>query len=688
VRVPSVPQRTEFIAFEEGADFVTPALRLKSGFARDAQNFEIDVNGGYRRIKGYERYDGQPAPSSANYAVLTVALTTAATLGETVTGGTSSATGVVVAVAANQLILTKTSGTFGSETITGSVTAAGTCTGPAIVDGAGTSVLAAQYKNVAADEYRSDIAAVPGSGAVLGVWVFDDVRYAFRNNAGGTAVDMYKATSSGWGQVALGRELSFTSGGTYEIQEGDTIEGATSGATAVVTRVVLETGSWAGGTAAGRLIFASQTGTFQSENLDVGASTNVATIAGNSSAITFAVPGGRFEFVNYNFSGATDTRRMYGCDGKNRAFEFDGTVFVPIDSGMDADAPTHITVHKNQLFLSFLASIQHSAPGQPYVFNPILGTSTEIAMGDDVTGFKVQPGGQGGAALAIFTRNNTAILYGSDTSDWNLVQFNEEAGAYAHSIQHVGFTMMLDDRGVTSLATSQNFGNFASATLSKLVQSWVNTRRSTVTASCIVRDKNQYRLFFSDGSALFVTIDNAQVLGMMPMLFPDAVRCACSAELSDGNEVIYFGAADGFVYQMEKGTSFDGDAIEAFLEMAFNASGNHRQQKRYRACTLEIAGEGYAEVAFTYELGYGVTTIEQPGSQTLNAPLSSVRWDAFTWDAFVWDGVTLQPSEADMVGTAENVSIILRSNADYFESFLISGATLTYSPRRMLRANN
>lgn len=74
---------------------------------------------------------------------------------------------------------------------------------------------------------------------------------------------------------------TFTSGGTYEIEAGDTITGATSKSTALVQSVTLSTGTWAGGDAAGTLTLRRVTGTFAAENLNVGSQTNVATIAGD-----------------------------------------------------------------------------------------------------------------------------------------------------------------------------------------------------------------------------------------------------------------------------------------------------------------------------------------------------------------------------------------------------------------------
>jgi len=78
--------------------------------------------------------------------------------------------------------------------------------------------------------------------------------------------------------------LAYTSGGTYQVVVGDIVTGATSGATARVISLTLTSGTWAGGDAAGTLTMCDQSGTFQSENLNVGANGNVCTVAGNSSA--------------------------------------------------------------------------------------------------------------------------------------------------------------------------------------------------------------------------------------------------------------------------------------------------------------------------------------------------------------------------------------------------------------------
>lgn len=682
----------DYLPFEGGLDLVTPSNQTRPGSLRDSKNVELDINNGYRWIDGYERFDGRPSPSEALFYRLNVTVTGEFTAGDVVTGATSGASGTVVVVAADDgqdyIILTKASGLPFTDTEDLEVSASkeGEASGTEVAGSAPTTELSAQYSNLAADVYRADIGAVPGSGSVLGVWLYDGTVYAFRNNAGATAAVMHESSSSGWTAVDLGLELAFTSGGTTEISDGDTITGKGSLATATVGRVVLESGSWGAGTATGKLIFASQTGTFVAENISTGGGggSDDATIAGDSSAITLQ-PNGRFEFVNHNFGGESGAKKMYGVDGVNRGFEFDGTNFVPITTGMTLDQPTHVAVFKSHLFYSFAGSAQHSGTGFPYIWSPIFGAS-ELAVGDDITAFKVQPGVQGGGTLAIISRNRVHMLYGTSTADWNLVEYREEVGGFAYSVQEFGPTMMMDDRGIISLETVQAHGNFKHGVVSRLVQPFVNTRKSRVKASCIAREKSQYRLFFNDQYALYVTMDNNKILGIMPQVFEHLVECISSQEASDGSESIYFGSDNGFVYQLDKGTSFDGEPIERSFTLHFHHAKSPRIEKSYQDASFEITGTGYAAFNFRYELGYNDSEIAQPPQRMVDASFSQALWDNFIWDNFVWDGVVLKPSLADLDGDGENISLIFFASSDYYDPLTFSGALIRHVLRRQLRS--
>ena len=678
LRFPSV--QTKYYQFGGGLDQVSPPLTMPEGFTIKASNVEVGTYGGYSRIKGYERYDGQTNPSSAQYNSIPVTVTGSYAIGNTITGVTSGATAVLIAATASTWYVTKVVGTFVAEVINIAGAPVATSSAGASTGGAATMALNATYLNLAADQYRADIAAVPGSGSILGVWRFGVCIYAFRNNAGGTAAVMYKSSVTGWTAVTMYNEVSFTVGAVTTPADSETL--TQGGVTATVKRVVTQSGTWAG-TAAGRFIITNPTG----GNFAAGAATlsggATVTLSAVQTAITF-LPGGEFEFVNYNFGGAANTTKMYGCDGANRCFEFDGTTLVPIVTGMATDTPEHITAFKKHLFISIAGSVQHSGIGTPYIWTPITGAA-ELAVGDQCTGFMLQTGGTSVGTMVALNRNQTYMLYGNSSTDWNLVLYNPDAGAVEWTAQYIGQGVLLDDRGITTLATSQNFGNFASSTLSRKVDPTLRDLIDSANASCTVREKNQYRLFFSGGSALYVTFEGTKLSGIMPVSLTNPVTCIASQENTGGVEEIYFGSTNGMVYQMERGTSFDGEVIDWNLQLSYNHFGSPRTLKQYKKAVLEISGSTYCEFDFSYLLGYGSTELSQPGTETITNNLSSSFWDSFVWDNFFWDGQNLLPSEIDIDGTAENVSLVFSGSSDEFDSFTMNGVSIDYIPRRRLR---
>jgi len=80
------------------------------------------------------------------------------------------------------------------------------------------------------------------------------------------------------------KQVAYTSGGALELLAGEILTGATSGATAQVVSSTLDSGTFAGGNAAGTLILDNQVGTFQSENLNSARQANICTIGAHTSA--------------------------------------------------------------------------------------------------------------------------------------------------------------------------------------------------------------------------------------------------------------------------------------------------------------------------------------------------------------------------------------------------------------------
>lgn len=671
----SAPVKLDQFPLRGGLDLHTPQNSLKPGVARDSLNYECSINGGYTRIPGYERFDGRPSPSSASFLALDVTATTGLAVGDAINGQTSGATAVVAQIDGSIVVGTKIVGTFvDGENLREGVTVVGVITtAGALIDD---EAVTARYQHSAYMILRADIGPVPGSGGVLGGFTYNNNTYAWRNDAGGTAAVLHRAGVSGWLPVAMSYEVAFTAGSGTAPAEGSPItQGAVS---AIVRRVLVRTGTFGAGTAAGTFVIDAPSG----GNFAAGAFTSgVTATAGGPAAQTTMLPGGRFE---HHIGNAGRGVRVYGCDGTNRGFEFDGVRIIPITTGNSVDAPQHVRVHKNHLFFTFSGSAQHSGVGEPYTWT-ILSGAGELAVDFTITGLLILPGNQQTAALAIFTEKSVSVLYGTSAADWNLVGTAPGVGSKAYAAQSLTTTYIYDDLGIVALNAVQEYGNFAPSSLTVNLRSFVQQRKTLVTDSIVNREKSQYRVFFSDGFGLYMTIVNGKLMGSMPVRFPNPVSVTWQGPVENGSEISYFGSTDGYVYRNDIGTSFDGRPIDFYFDLAFASQGNVRLSKRYRRAVLEMQGEGYAEFSVGYALGYADPMRLQGELSGVQMSTTPSYWDLFTWDDFTWDGRAIAPEQIRLEGTAENISIRVEGRSELWPSHTVNSMTLHYTPRRILR---
>ena len=677
-----------------GLDQTTPTQALQNGALRDGSNFEVGLTGGYSRIAGYERFDGRDRPSEASWFLVQIdAFVTTPPEWAPVDQAVSGAVGTVIATVADAsgsyMVLTAVSGVFNdsnSISFGGGIFVVGNAIPITVAPSVQNQAI---YTARAADYYRGLIQAVPGSGPIRGVvamtFAGDEFVYAFRDNAGGTACAIWQASPTGWLPIPLFNTVAFTLGGTNEPLDGEVL--TQGGVTATIKRVQTRSGATWAGAAAGTFVVANPAGgNFAAGAATVTGSGATVTLSGVQTAIAI-LPGGRYQFDKGNFAGQEGTQRIYGCDNVNKGFEFDGETYVPIATGAADDRPTNVAVHKGHLFFSIASSLLFSGPGLPFMWLPINGGG-EIATGATINALKSLPGIQTTATLGVYQTAGTLMLYGTDDTDWNLINLNTSHGCRRYAAQNIFDTFVFDDLGVITQQATQEFGNFASSTMTSNVLPFVVQNRTRVAASGISRTKGQYRIFFSNGYGLYLTISNQRYLGSLPVFFPNAVHVIDAHTTHDGEEVCYFGASDslGYVYQLDKGSSFDGEEIQAFIVLAWEFLKSPRQEKRYRRATVEVQGDSWVGIAFGYKLGYGTPLINQPGltayeSNFAPAPL----WDEFTWDDFIWDGETLTPTSLDLLGTAENIQVTLASATDYILPYTLNSVIYQYSMRRGLR---
>ena len=709
--------------FGGGLDTETPPWDVPTGRCSAASNYEIGVHGAYQDIQGYERFDGRPQPHDASYQVVYFsdqrdidwAKLTPRINRQSVRfndGGTTYAYGDILADLDSELgnlnavlVSTPTDSNDAVSVIlegaTLQVTDDGGSTWNDDTNGrtvqdvqslrARNSKINAQITAEAADVWRGHIEPVPGFGSIRGLWMLDGVLYSVRDNAAQTAAVLHKATATGWDEVSVGvsiKTIKFNNGAktsgsadepidiTTVTQDGDAIDLGT--ATLTTWR-----GAWTNGDAEGMIEFTTATDELENDDATFAATNFVGSFDITSSMFDL-LPSGRFETVVANFG---DRDRVYGCDGKNKGFEFDGENWIEIITEQPTDTPSHVAVHANHLFLAFGRSLQISGVGDPHNHEAIGGAS-ENSMPAEITALHIEPGDQGNAALSVFTTKRIGILYGTGSASWELVQYREEVGALSGTVQEIVQTIFFDEHGIRTLEAVQEYGNFSHATFSEHIQSHFNARleKGKPIGSCYIRNKNQYRVFFGDGGAYYMTFRDSRPMGIMPITLPHAPFVILSAEDSGGVERIFFGAeSGGHVYELERGTSFDGESIRAAIRLHTNYLGNRLQgiTKHFKNVFGQIKGSGYAELNMAYIVGNEDDLLRSSGTFTTISKLNPAKWDAGQWDIGQWDDAGLGPAGLPLDGDGETITYTFLKDGNYMTPLAVYGVRTQYTFGKM-----
>lgn len=668
--MPQVDVRPDTVAIGGGMDLSVSPMFAKPGTARLAHNYEWAVKGGLEALGGIEPFDGRPSPSAAEYVLLECdADITGVTEGDTLDGGTSGASGTVIYLSGALVALAEVTGAF---VVAEDLELGGTPVGVIAnttpeVDGPTDNVL----NKLAADVRQALIGKVPGSGPLRGLAILDGTLYAWRNNAGGTAMAIYKSTTSGWTLVPLGEVLTF-SAGSSEYADGETI--TQGGVSATILRVVLESGTWAGGTAAGRLVITGRTG----GNFSGGAAGGggVATLAGAQVATTLA-PNGRVRWDVYGFTAAL-TKRLYGCDGVNPEFEFDGTAYVPLNTGMGSIRAQDVKCHRSHLFFAYRGSLQHSAIGNPYVWSPVFGAS-ELGFGDTITNLVSIGGATNAAALMVLCANSLHVLYGTSSADWQPVPLSSVSGAKADSAQDIGGVIALDTPGVVRYPATQSFGNFAWDVASMAIQD--TAREQDCACSVYVPGRFKYRLFFKDGTAISgLPAERGKYLWSV-IDYGRNIVIAENAEI-DGVSRTFYGDDQGWVYEADRGRSFAGEPIARAVLLHPLSQRSPQMEKTYRDMRIEATTQSACTI---YTQGQFADDEEPSQQQTAPQTGRGLQWDITNWDQSYWDAAAAKRFTVPLEGDGTEVAVSIYSESDNELPHTLYGLTINYTPRKMAR---
>lgn len=822
--LPNIKTQTSYSRFAGGIDVVSPPMAIDSGKCISAMNYEAGTLGGYRRIEGYERFDGRKSPSDQSYYYCQCTFFNDVSIGDTVTGITSKATGKVISKDANSIIITRVSGEFIEEDFTGKNGLAGHFIRKPLIDGCSTGFDHATALHLTANEYRTDIKPVDGNDVIRGVFMLNGVAYAMRNCTDDTEVCLYKSTSNGWQKINLFQSIPFKDG-SLEVNDGIiinqkqgvdvlataivsgsqytitaigtsdftkigasknelgitfTASASTTGtgtailtATATVKRHVIEeesapdllqststtetvintgsktftvesgqnfvagqdvnisytkdSGYYLKGTIAsysgqslvvnvkeisgttttaysswvitasslnpiaqsGRFIVTDVIGVFTAtDKLSVG-SVVVATADGTLEQIKI-LSGGNYQFIQYNFKANVDAKRIYGVDSLNRAFEFDGDVYIPIRTAIAIDAPSQITAIDNQLVLSYFGQILFSAMGEPHNFRTTAKGFQHLGFGDTVVGMSPQVGG----ILALFCRDSCYQVY-TDTSTGLYASklISPDLGAIHYGTLNLNGVYAVDDKGIVKVVPSYVFGGFEHDTVSRQIQPIFDKFREKIVATAVFKSKNQCRFYASDGSGICMTLADARTANggtvtehhFTQFKYPVSVSYAWNGEDASGRDIVLFGDSNGYVYVCGKGSSFDGEEITAYIRTAFNNLKSPSAIKRFRKLEVEMSAVGYCKLRFNPDYSYADPRIATHEMKFEEVNGSGGYWDESTFNEFYYDGKIVSQPELRLNGSGINIGLVAFSQSAIDFGHTLSGAIIHYTPRKLNR---
>jgi hypothetical protein len=328
---------------------------------------------------------------------------------------------------------------------------------------------------------------------------------------------------------------------------------------------------------------------------------------------------------------------------------------------MMSTIPAYIDEFRNHLFLGYsVGALVFSGPGLPLDYRTIAGAGT-FAFGDDMTGMLSVA-----TSLVVYGRGLIEYVAGNSVDDFQKLTVTAAAGAVLRTPQVFGTDQIyLDDAGLRRLSSSANYGDFedgdGDAIASAAVQAEAAGERHPTT-SLVVTAKDQYRLHWDDGSGVVLYMGR-KYPETLPFKLPVTFFSSCVGEIQSGNgDRVFAGGTDGYVYELNKGTSFDGAAIDTYLRLSFNNLKSPTQNKVFHKFSADVLCDDAITVGIKFDIDY--SRAPERGDQSNEA--ASAGMPIISTDAFASIDWT-QPVQGEVThylyGFGRNVAVTLITSA-------------------------
>jgi len=355
-----------------------------------------------------------------------------------------------------------------------------------------------------------------------------------------------------------------------------------------------------------------------------GSGDNYSTFTGRS--VLTRTGQGQCQFVI--FEGADyDYGKIIIADGANKlyAFRMEGTgalstrtFFAEEITVTGTESVKHIATHDHHLIAAGVSNnlntIYYSVYNDP---NNFTGSGAgSVTISDQVVGVKGFR-----EDLIVFAENSIHKLVNiNDSSNIRIDPITENVGCLSgYSIQEIaGDLIFLAPDGLRTVAGTARIGDVELGTVSKAIQPILTDLAQNINSytisSVVLREKSQYRLFYTDA----VGIKKGIIGTLRPNGFQwSEIRGLEVTEISsgfneNGIEEYYHGSSTGYVYIHDSGDSFDGSNILARFGTPDYDYGDLGTLKTLHYMKISTSAEGVVEPDVQVRFDYGSTSTPQP----------------------------------------------------------------------------
>ena len=353
-----------------------------------------------------------------------------------------------------------------------------------------------------------------------------------------------------------------------------------------------------------------------------------------SMATSLATNGGKARHTSFNLDG---TDKVIFVDGTNFPVVYttsgNTATFMTSSNSSDILGADHVAFFKNTAFYAKNNNVFFTAPSSVDDFSAANGAGS-INVGQQVTGLTVFRD-----QLIIFTTNTIKRLTGNTSADFQVSPITERMGCVnGDTIQEVGGDIMyLAPDGIRLLSATDRIGDFgldvASDKIAKDANSFLNNYNSF--CSVLFREKAQYRIFGfvtseqqPTAKGLIATKFISQGASGISWSSTFGIKAFVADSVYSGDqETISFANEDGYIYNLDTGSSFDGANIEAIYESPFMPLSDPQVRKSFYKMTLYAQPKGnmLLDINFKYDFSSSTSSaVVQPSSFSINSVGDSV----------------------------------------------------------------